>query len=87
MCSSEQILKQLLLSLGLGKGIHKRNGVLGNDCVWYCRLSTIRNADSIAVVWDGHIVEKGTHENLMVKEGGAYSKLINLGASGQASCS
>ena len=41
------------------------------------RLSTIRNADEIAVISDGHIVEQGNHETLMEK-GGLYSQLYNL---------
>ena len=41
------------------------------------RLSTIRNADEIAVISDGHIVEQGDHEALMEK-GGLYSQLYNL---------
>ena len=38
------------------------------------RLSTIRNADEIAVIADGHIKEQGTHEALLA-EGGTYAKL------------
>jgi ATP-binding cassette subfamily B protein len=38
------------------------------------RLSTIRNADVIAVVEGEQITETGTHEELMQK-GGAYAKL------------
>lgn len=41
------------------------------------RLSTIRNADEIAVVIDGEIKERGTHEELMEK-GGTYRKLYSL---------
>ena len=36
------------------------------------RLSTIKNADEIAVVDDGSIVEQGTHEELMEKHGIYY---------------
>ena len=37
------------------------------------RLSTIRNADEIAVVADGRIVEQGTHEKLMELQGQYYN--------------
>ncbi len=40
------------------------------------RLSTIRNADVILVMKDGHIIEQGNHETLM-KQGGFYEKLYN----------
>ena len=33
------------------------------------RLSTIRNADCILVMKNGHIIEQGTHEELMKKNG------------------
>ncbi|MFE4250123.1 ABC transporter ATP-binding protein [Streptomyces sp. NPDC056910] len=38
------------------------------------RLSTIRSADQILVVEDGHIVERGTHETLLVEDG-RYAEL------------
>ena len=41
------------------------------------RLSTIRNADEIAVVIDGQIVERGTHDELM-EAGGTYRELYAL---------
>ena len=41
------------------------------------RLSTIRNADEIAVVMNGHITERGTHEELMAV-GGTYKELYAL---------
>ena len=41
------------------------------------RLSTIRNADEIAVVMDGRITERGTHDALMAK-GGTYKDLYAL---------
>ena len=41
------------------------------------RLSTIRNADEIAVVINGRIQERGTHEELM-EAGGTYKQLYSL---------
>lgn len=41
------------------------------------RLSTIKNADEIAVVDDGRIIEQGTHEELLAK-GGMYENLYRL---------
>ncbi|KAI3935537.1 hypothetical protein MKW92_025166 [Papaver armeniacum] len=42
------------------------------------RLSTIKNADVIAVVKDGVIAEKGKHEKLMNIENGLYASLVAL---------
>lgn len=42
------------------------------------RLSTIRNADRIAVVDRGRVCELGTHNELMMLEGGIYRKLQSL---------
>ena len=40
------------------------------------RLSTIKNADAIAVISDGRILEQGTHDELL-QTGGLYSQLYH----------
>ena len=42
------------------------------------RLTTIKSADIIAVVKNGVIVEKGTHDVLMKVTDGAYASLVTL---------
>ncbi|KAL4367908.1 hypothetical protein GQ457_05G001360 [Hibiscus cannabinus] len=42
------------------------------------RLSTVRNADMIAVIHRGKMVEKGSHSELLKDPEGAYSQLIRL---------
>ncbi|KAG6544499.1 hypothetical protein Mapa_014137 [Marchantia paleacea] len=42
------------------------------------RLTTIRNADMIAVVQRGVIVETGSHNELIQNPNGAYSQLVHL---------
>ena len=41
------------------------------------RLSTIRNADCIMVIQDGHVAERGTHDELIKLEGGHYKELCD----------
>ena len=40
------------------------------------RLSTIKEADIILVMKDGHIIERGNHEEL-IKQNGFYKELYN----------
>ncbi|EPS64351.1 hypothetical protein M569_10429, partial [Genlisea aurea] len=42
------------------------------------RLSTIRNADVIAVVQNGAIIETGSHEELISRPNSAYATLVQL---------
>ena len=46
------------------------------------RLSTIRTADIIAVVQDGKIIEKGTHDELYGDPSSAYHALVKLQQAG-----
>ena len=41
------------------------------------RLSTIKNADEIATVEDGKVVERGTHEELLAR-GGTYARYYRM---------
>jgi ABC-type multidrug transport system fused ATPase/permease subunit len=48
------------------------------------RLSSIREADQILFVEEGRIVERGSHEALMAREGGAYRRFVELQGRGAA---
>jgi ATP-binding cassette subfamily B protein len=39
------------------------------------RLSTVRKADTIAVLEDGRLIEQGRHEDLL-EAGGLYARLV-----------
>ncbi|XP_034258184.1 ATP-dependent translocase ABCB1 isoform X2 [Pantherophis guttatus] len=52
----------------------------GRTCIIIAhRLSTVQNADSIAVIQDGKIMEQGTHQQLLAQKGIYYS-LVNVHA-------
>lgn len=42
------------------------------------RLSTLRHAGKLVVLDDGHLVEEGSHEELMRIEGGVYRQLVEI---------
>lgn len=48
------------------------------------RLSTVKSADSVAVISDGQIAENGTHEELLTKHG-IYTALVRRQVQGFAS--
>ncbi len=51
----------------------------GRTCIVIAhRLSTIQSADIIAVMSQGRVIEKGTHEELMARKA-AYYKLVTTG--------
>ena len=42
------------------------------------RLSTVQHADEIVVLQHGYIVERGTHDALLRREGGVYQRLSSM---------
>ncbi|CAF1435722.1 unnamed protein product, partial [Adineta steineri] len=42
------------------------------------RLTTIQNADYIYVLDEGSVIEEGTHETLLAKEGGKYQTMVKM---------
>lgn len=42
------------------------------------RLSTIRNANLIAVIENGEVIESGTHDDLLQNPNGTYTSLVQL---------
>lgn len=66
---SEKLVQDALINLMKGR----------TSIVIAHRLSTIMNADNIVVLHEGHIVESGSHDELL-KLNGFYSRLFNMQA-------
>eukprot|EP01087_Luapelamoeba_hula_P025032 TRINITY_DN973_c0_g1_i4.p1 TRINITY_DN973_c0_g1~~TRINITY_DN973_c0_g1_i4.p1 ORF type:complete len:473 (-),score=106.53 TRINITY_DN973_c0_g1_i4:131-1549(-) len=64
---SEKLVQQALDKLMVGR----------TSLIIAHRLSTIRDADVIYVLDKGTLVEQGSHDELIAKEGGAYHKLAS----------
>ena len=64
---NEHLIQEALTELTVGKTV----------IVIAHRLATIENADQILVLDDGHIVQKGTHRQLIRKEG-IYQKFVKI---------
>ena len=67
---SEHLVKQALSELLAQGNADRAYLVIAH------RLSTVKNADEVAVVMDGHIVERGNHEQLLALDG-VYKKLVS----------
>jgi ATP-binding cassette, subfamily B, bacterial MsbA len=65
---SEQAVQQALSNLMKGR----------TTLVIAHRLATVRNADRILVLDGGEVAEEGTHEELLRRPGGLYSRLYEL---------
>lgn len=64
---TEMLIQQALEKLMVGR----------TSIVIAHRLSTIRNADKIVVLEGKHVVEAGTHDELLAREG-LYKRLVNV---------
>jgi len=65
---SESLVQQALDSLMRGR----------TSVIIAHRLATVRRADHIFVIKEGQVVESGTHDHLLAREGGLYRTLSEL---------
>ena len=63
---------EYLLQIGIKNLLANRTGIIIAH-----RLSTIKLVDRILVLWDGKLVESGTHDELL-KRNGPYATLYRL---------
>ena len=62
---TEKELQQALVTLGKSRTM----------IIIAHRLTTIKHADQIVVLGEGRVKQRGTHEELLQEEGGAYHEL------------
>ena len=48
------------------------------------RLSTVRSAEQIIVLSGGAVAEKGTHDELLQRDGGIYSRMWQMQIQGES---
>ena len=61
------------------EGVDKLISQQGSACTVIIiahRLSTVKNADSIAVLQNAKVIEQGSHDALLEREGGVYATLV-----------
>ena len=68
---SEKLVQEALDNL-----LNLNNGNRMTTVIVAHRLQTVRNADQIAVINDGRVVEMGRHKELIQLEGGLYYRMV-----------
>lgn len=87
------LLDEATSALDYRSEIHVQEAIekmmVGKTCIVVAhRLSTIQKSDTIAVIENGRIVEKGSHDELLSKgENGAYYSLVRIQPNGTSETS